>query len=159
MEERETSLAHLTPEALLGRPLNDVEKKFAPRYLFVSGKMEIPLPQPRVSIVGSRKASQVGRDSASMIATVLVREEVVVVGGLAEGIDTSAHEAAIKNAGRTIAVLGTPLNKTYPQKNFELQKEIMCHHLAISQFPAGHITTPKDFVLRNRTMALISDAS
>ena len=68
-------------------------------------------------------------------------------------------EATIATGGRTIAVLGTPLNKTYPLKNFKLQQEIMYNHLAISQFPIGHVTQPKDFVVRNRTMALISDAT
>ena len=51
------------------------------------------------------------------------------------------------------------MNKVYPAKNYRLQDTIMSHHLAISQFPIGHRTTPKDFVLRNRTMALVSNAS
>ncbi|HET7336779.1 MAG TPA: DNA-processing protein DprA, partial [Candidatus Nitrosotalea sp.] len=54
---------------------------------------------------------------------------------------------------------GTPLNKVYPHKNFELQQELMDNHLVISQFSIGHPITPKDFVIRNRTMALISDAT
>lgn len=149
----------VTAQVLLGRPLNDVEDKFAPRSLNVKGPMQIPLPRPRVSIVGARKASQEGVVAAGIIAKDLARMEVVIVSGLAEGIDTSAHEAAISAGGRTIAVIGTPLNKTYPKKNIELQQRIMRDHLVISQFPIGHTTTPKDFVLRNRTMALISDAT
>jgi len=149
----------VTADVLLGRPLNDVERKFAPRTLNVKGPMQIPLPRPRVSIVGSRKASQEGIAAAGIIAKNLARMEVVIVSGLAEGIDTSAHLAAIAAGGRTIAVIGTPLIKTYPKRNFELQQKIMQDHLAISQFPIGHVTTPKDFVLRNRTMALISDAT
>lgn len=149
----------VTADVLLGRPLNDVERKFAPRTLNVKGPMQIPLPRPRVSIVGSRKASQEGIAAAGIIAKNLARMEVVIVSGLAEGIDTSAHLAAIAAGGRTIAVIGTPLNKTYPKRNFELQQKIMQDHLAISQFPIGNATTPKDFVLRNRTMALISDAT
>lgn len=149
----------VTAQVLLGRPLNDVEDKFAPRSLNVKGPMQIPLPRPRVSIVGARKASQEGIAAAGIIAKELARMEVVIVSGLAEGIDTSAHEAAIAAGGQTIAVIGTPLNKTYPKKNMELQQRIMHDHLVISQFPIGHTTTPKDFVLRNRTMALISDAT
>lgn len=151
--------SRLTVEALLGRPMNDVEEKFAPSILYVKGTMPIPLPRPRVSIVGSRKASPKGLSEAGTVAKTLAEMEVVIVSGLAEGIDTSAHKAVIEAGGRTIAVLGTPLNKTYPQKNFGLQQEIMHHHLAISQFKIEHPTTPKDFVLRNRTMALISDAT
>jgi DNA processing protein len=154
----DTSISALTVEDLLGRPLNDVEEKFAPR-LYVKGTLHRPLPRPRVSIVGSRKASASGLSDARNIANILVGEEVVTVSGLAEGIDTSVHEATIESGGKTIAVLGTPLNKTYPQKNFKLQQEIMRYHLAISQFQIGHQTTRKNFVLRNRTMALISDAT
>ena len=151
-------ISTLTPEELVG-PLNEVERKFAPKRLFVAGSMEIPLPRPRAAIIGSRKASTKGLDAAAEIARTLVNKGVVVVSGLAEGIDTAAHRATIEAGGRTIAVLGTPLNRTYPQKNLQLQQEIMRNHLAISQFPIGHHTQPKDFVLRNRTMALISNAS
>ena len=97
----------LTPEELLG-PLNDVEKKYAPLKLFASGPMEIPVPRPRLAIIGSRKASGKGLDVASEIAKTLVKNRVVIVSGLAEGIDTAAHRAAIESGGRTIAVLGTP---------------------------------------------------
>lgn len=149
----------ITVENLLGRPLNDVETRYAPKMLYVKGAMEIPLPRPRVSIIGSRKASQEGLDAAETITKTLVENQTVIVSGLAEGIDTSAHRAAIDMGGKTIAVLGTPLNKVYPRKNFDLQQEIMRNHLAVSQFKIGHPTKPKDFVLRNRTMALISDAT
>ncbi len=146
-------------EELLGRPLNDVEKKVKVETLFVKGSLEIPLPCPKVSIIGSRKASLQGIENAQRIAKTLIENQVIIVSGLAEGIDTAAHETAIRMNGKTIAVLGTPLNKTFPSKNFNLQQEIMKNHLAVSQFPVGYPTRPKDFVLRNRTMALISDAS
>lgn len=149
----------ISVENLLGRPLNDVETKYAPKILYVKGTLETPLPRPRVSIIGSRKASQDGLQAAETITKTLVDKQTVIVSGLAEGIDTSAHQAAIRLGGKTIAVLGTPLDKVYPRKNFELQQEIMSNHLAVSQFPVGHKTMRKDFVLRNRTMALISDAS
>lgn len=155
----ERSIITLTTEGLLGRPLNDVEKKFAPEKIYVKGVIPIPLPRPRVSIVGSRKASSQGLQDTATIAKTLAEMEVIIVSGLAEGVDTSAHKATIAAGGRTIGVLGTPLNKTYPQKNLRLQQEIMYNHLAISQFPIGYQTRPNSFVLRNRTMALISDAT
>ncbi len=151
-------ISSLTPEQLLG-PLNDVERKFAPPKLFTAGPMEIPLPSPRAAIIGSRKASMKGLDATIEIARTLSKRGVVIVSGLAEGIDTAAHRTAIEEGGRTVAVLGTPLDHAYPRKNSQLQKEIMTNHLAISQFPIGHPTQPKNFVLRNRTMALISNAS
>jgi DNA processing protein len=67
--------------------------------------------------------------------------------------------AAIEEDGCTIAVLGTPLDRFYPRKNRQLQEIIMKHYLLISQFPIGYPIQPKNFVIRNRTMALISDAS
>ncbi len=154
----ETQIRTLAPLDLLG-PLNDVERKYAPSTLFSVGPMEIPLPRPRVAIIGSRKASAKGLSAAAHIASVLSKRGVVVVSGLAEGIDTKAHETAIEEGGRTIAVLGTPLNCVYPKKNSQLQQEIMTNHLVISQFPIGYPIQPKNFVMRNRTMALISNAS
>jgi len=148
----------LTTEELLG-PLNDVERKYTPLKLFASGPMEIPVPRPRLAIIGSRKASGKSLDVAGEIAKTLVKKRVVIVSGLAEGIDTAAHRAAIGSGGRTIAVLGTPLDRVYPQKNIELQQEIMRNHLAISQFPSGYAIEPGNFVMRNRTMALTANAS
>lgn len=160
METLEGSqVSPLSIEALLGRQLNDIEYKFAPKTVYAKGPMSIPLPRPRVSIVGSRKASSQGLLDAALIAATLAVKDVVIVSGLAEGIDTAAHTAAMGSGGRTIAVIGTPLDKVYPRKNLQLQEEIMRKHLVVSQFPKGHQTAPKDFVLRNRTMALISDAT
>jgi DNA processing protein len=152
------TISTCTLDELIG-PLNDVEKKYAPKKLYVAGSLSIPLPSPRAAIIGSRKASPKGLEATRDIARTLARHNVIVVSGLAEGIDTAAHTAAIEERGRTIAVLGTPLDHAYPRRNFALQKLIMQRHLAISQFPIGHVTWPKDFVLRNRTMALISNAS
>ncbi len=146
-------------EELLGDPLNEHESKHSPETIFYSGSMEIPIPQPRVSIIGSRNASERGITEAKDIAAKLVENEVVIVSGLARGIDTAAHKTAIEKGGKTIAVLGTPLNKTSPKENSELQDKIMRDHLAISQYPIGHNTRRRDFVFRNRTMALISNAT
>jgi DNA processing protein len=148
----------LTPEQLLG-PLNEVEQKHAPKTLFVAGDTSILEQGGRVSIVGARKASAEGLKRASKLAGLLARRGIVVVSGLAEGVDTAAHEATIKNGGRTIAVLGTPLDKVYPKQNAGLQHEIMRDHLVVSQYPVGYPVQPKNFPQRNRTMALISDAT
>lgn len=147
-----------TLEQLIG-PLNDIEKKYAPKQLYVAGQLPIPLQSPRVSIIGSRKASLKGLNAAYILAKFLAKHDVIVVSGLAEGIDSSAHKGAIEANGHTIAVLGTPLDRVYPRKNQQLQEFIMQKHLAISQFPIGYPIMPKNFVIRNRTMALISDAS
>ncbi|MDG6899899.1 MAG: DNA-processing protein DprA [Nitrososphaerota archaeon] len=152
------SISTLTPEELLG-PLNDVEARYAPPRLYVAGVVQTPLPRPRVAVVGSRKASGAGLEAATQIARILARNQVVVVSGLAEGIDTAAHRATIEENGYTVAVLGTPLNRVYPAKNFELQDKIMREYCAVSQFLNGHPTQPRDFVIRDRTMALVCNAS
>lgn len=145
--------------SLLGRSLNDVELKFAPERIFCNGPMKIPLPHRKISIIGSRMASEQGLLDAKKISKILTENNIIIVSGLAKGIDTAAHQTAIKCRGSTIAVIGTPLNKIYPKENSTLQEEIAKNHLLVSQYPPDHITTPKDFVLRNKTMALISDAT
>ncbi|MDR0471822.1 MAG: DNA-protecting protein DprA [Nitrososphaerota archaeon] len=141
------------------RPLNDVEKKHAPEQVYIAGKLPIPLTSPRAAIIGSRKASQQGLEVASTIAKFLAQNKVIIVSGLAEGIDTAAHTSTIEAKGQTVAVLGTPLNKVYPKTNSKLQERIIQEHLAISQFPNEYPILPRNFILRNKTMAIISDAS
>jgi DNA processing protein len=155
----EVEYPSISLKSLLGRPLNDIEEKYAPEIIYYKGAMQKPLPCARVSIIGTRQPSKEGILAAEEVSKILIENQVVIVSGLAKGIDTVAHETAIKNGGKTIAVIGTPLNKTYPKENTKLQEELMKNHLVISQYPIDHKTTPKDFVLRNRTMALISDAS
>jgi DNA processing protein len=160
MESAQTlDISSYPPSVLLGRSLNDIERKYAQSRLYVSGPMEIPIPRPRVAIVGSRQATPQGIADADLITRILVGKGVTIVSGLAKGIDTAAHEAAIRVGGQTIAVLGTPLDRVYPQENAELQNEIIRHQLAVSQYRVGSIVRRSNFVLRNRTMALIADAS
>ncbi len=148
----------IRPDDLLG-PLNDVERKNAPEWLNLAGDRELLRITPRVSIVGTRSASADGLNRASRLSRELVARGVVVVSGLARGIDTAAHRAAIESGGRTVAVLGTPLDKTYPRENAELQRLIMEKHLAVSQFPSGYPSARANFPRRNRTMALLTDAT
>ena len=154
-----TPFKSVSSEDLLGRPLNEIEEKYAPEKLFVASNKGLPLPGPRIAIIGSRKASPRGITLAKELASFFVKKGVVIVSGLAEGIDTASHETTIQKGGLTIAVLGTPLDKSYPAKNDQLQETIMREHYAVSQFRVGYPTEPKNFVIRNRTMALIADAS
>lgn len=121
-------------EDLLGRRLNDIEEKYAPDTLHIGGPMAAPLPIPRVSVIGTRAPSTRGLFDARSIAGFLAENRTVVVSGLARGIDTAAHREAIDRGGRTIAVLGTPLDRTYLAANAGLQQEIMRGHLAVSQY-------------------------
>ncbi len=147
-----------TPEALLG-PLNSEEVRHAPKELFAAGHTEWLRQSPRVAIVGARKASPDGLKRAARLTRILVQHGATIISGLAEGIDHAAHTTAIEAGGRTIAVTGTPLDEVYPAKHGELQQRLMSEHLVVSQFPSGMPTTRKNFPQRNRTMALICEAS
>ena len=148
-----------TADELLG-PFNDVEQENAPEALFAVGDTSILQAGPRVAIVGSRKATPQGiARTQRLVKLLLERTNAVIVSGLAEGIDTAAHTAAIENGGRTIAVIGTPLDQSYPRKNTQLQERIQREHLCLSQFAIGSKTGPWSFPMRNKTMALLSDAT
>jgi DNA processing protein len=112
-----------------------------------------------VAIVGARKATPEGLKRAGKLTRLLVSHDATIVSGLASGIDAAAHTAAIEAGGRTIAVIGTPLSEACPRAHRDLQERLMREHLVISQFPEGAKTTRASFPLRNRTMALISEAS
>jgi len=140
-------------------PLSEVEQKHAPNMLYTEGDKGLLTSGLRVSVVGSRKASPEGRMRATALAEALVGHGITVVSGLAEGIDTVAHDTAIVAGGKTIAVLGTPLSKAYPAENWGLLERIKQKHLAVSQFPEGSDFKKENFPRRNRTMALISDAT
>jgi DNA processing protein len=147
----------LAPSELLG-PLNDIERHFAPERLFVTGDVSV-LDAARVAVVGTRRPTAEGAARTRRLVAELVGHGVVVVSGLAEGVDTLAHVAAIERGGRTVAVLGTPIDTVYPATNRELQERIAREHLVVSQFASGWPVQRKNFPQRNRTMALIADAS
>lgn len=153
-----SSIPQYSPEGLLG-PLNPVEQHNAPQWLYVAGDLGVLRAGSRVSIVGSREASPVGLQRAMRLARELVAHRVVIVSGLARGIDTAAHKGAIEAGGRTIAVLGTPLDQVYPKENRGLQDLLMREHLVISQYAPGSPIQRANFPRRNRTMALLSHAT
>lgn len=140
-------------------PLNEVEKRNCPAKLFLAGDPSLLKNGKRVSLVGSREATERGLEAASKLAALLARNDIIVVSGLAKGIDTASHRGSIAAKGRTIAVIGTPLEEYYPKENRDLQTEIADSHLLISQFPPGYPSNKSNFPMRNRTMALISDAT
>lgn len=132
--------------------------------LYFSGRLEY-LGGRGVSVVGTRHSSQEGITRAKRLARLLAKNGYVVYSGLAEGIDTAAHSAAIESGGRTVAVIGTPLDKVYPKTNSALQREIAANHLLISQVPFIRYSK-QDFRVnrgffpeRNKTMSALSEAT
>jgi DNA processing protein len=127
--------------------------------LYIVGRIPTPLPTPRIAVVGTRMPSQKGIELTKRLVEELVREKAIVVSGLARGIDTVAHRTAIEEGGRTVAVLGTSLDVFYPPENRALQLKTMREHMVVSQFPLGSPVSRRNFPMRNRTMALFSDAT
>ncbi len=126
--------------------------------VFAAGDISL-VRRPCVSVIGTRKVSAAGAARARRAAKELAQHGVVVVSGLAEGVDTEAMTAAMASGGHTVGVIGTPLDRAYPAKNATLQEEVYREHLLISQFAAGSPTHRSSFPQRNKLMAFISNAS
>jgi DNA processing protein len=117
-----------------------------------------PPDGPRIAIVGSRRPSPYGEAVAEQLASDLARAGVIVVSGLALGIDAAAHRGALNGGGITVAVMGTGVDVVYPAAHSRLAEEILAAGGAlVSQFPDGTIPRRQNFPARNWTMATISD--
>ncbi|AEP11854.1 MULTISPECIES: DNA-processing protein DprA [Chloracidobacterium] len=124
-----------------------------PLLLFVRGNLADAVAQPCLAIVGSRSCSTYGRNAANRLARDLASRGVTIVSGLARGIDTAAHEAALDAGGRTIAVLGTGLDDTYPRENAKLADRIAETGALVTEFPFEKPPAPQNFPYRNRVIA------
>ena len=144
---------------LLGRELTEDELAGGPGHLYTEGPLSHAACRPAVAVAGTRNPSAGGLVEARAVSAWLASNGAAVVSGLASGIDTMAHETAMQAGGRTIAVLGTPLDRQYPESNEWLRRRIAAGHLVISQFPNGGGISRGNFVARNRTIALLSDAA
>jgi DNA processing protein len=123
-----------------------------PPALFVRGRLD-ERDERSVAVVGTRKATPPGLEQASAITRDLVAAGYTVVSGLAAGIDTAAHTAALDAGGRTTAVIGTGLRQQFPKANAELQARIGRDHALISQFWPGQEPRPWTFPQRNAVMS------
>lgn len=132
--------------------------------LYYRGNWEL-VDTPAVAVVGTRDPSEEGAENARRISRALVRAGITVVSGLAKGIDTAAHTAAIDAGGRTIAVIGTSLFESYPRENVALQDRIAREHLLISQVPflrykrQHYKANSLFFPARNVTMSALTEAT
>ncbi len=123
----------------------------APPVLFARGALL--REDSAVSVVGSRKASARGLAIAGGVARELAARAVTVVAGLALGIDAAAHRAALAAGGRTVAIIGTGINRSYPPENRDLQEEIAARGLLLSQFWPDAPPQKHNFPMRNATMS------
>ena len=127
-----------------------------PVLLFYSGNIDL-LKHPKIAVVGSRSCSRTGIQSVEKIINEL-NNELIVVSGLAKGIDAAAHYAAIRNGGKTIGVIGTGLDVFYPRSNKQLQKYMSGSHLVLTEYGPGQSPQKHHFPERNRIIAGLSRA-
>lgn len=123
-----------------------------PPFLLYRGRLD-PADAGGVAVVGTRKPTPRGLARAGDIAGGLARRGVTVISGLAAGIDTAAHTAALDSGGRTVAVIGTGLRGYYPKENRALQDELGREHLVLSQFWPDAAPTKTSFPMRNAVMS------
>lgn len=129
-----------------------------PPFLFYRGDLR-PYDADGVAVVGTRKPTARGLRQARGVATGLAERGVVVVSGLAAGIDTAVHTAALDAGGRTVGVLGTGLRQHYPAANRALQDRIGAAHLLLSQFWPDAPPSKLSFPMRNAIMSGYSAAT
>jgi len=126
-----------------------------PLVLYVRGTL-LGCDRDAVALVGSRTATEYGRITAGKIGRDLALRGVTVVSGMARGIDTAAHRGALEGGGRTIAVLGTGIDRIYPAENRALAQEIAARGALVTEFPFGSRPEKHHFPLRNRVVSGLS---
>ena len=126
-----------------------------PHVLFARGD-RAALWAPQVAVVGSRRATPAGARIARRLAGALAARGIVVTSGLAQGIDAEAHRGALEAGGRTIAVLGSSLDRIYPAEHRGLAERICAQGAVVSEFPFGSRPVPWNFPWRNRIISGLS---
>lgn len=127
----------------------------APLVLYVRGDAKV-LAQHAVAMVGTRRPTTYGLQVARRLARDLAERQLVIVSGLARGIDSAAHHGALEANGKTVAVLGSGADVTYPSENKRLTEKIVQTGAVISEFPLGTSPAPENFPIRNRIISGLS---
>ncbi len=151
----EAGAAILTPadENYPGRLLEIYDP---PSVLWVRGDASL-LNEPGIAVVGTRHPSPYGAGMAEMLARDLARRGLVVLSGMARGVDTCAHKGALDIGGKTVAVWGTGIDVIYPKENKRLAEQIIMQGGAIlSEYPVGTFPAPQNFPIRNRILSGMS---
>lgn len=128
------------------------ETPLAPSVIYLKGKM-LAADEHAVAVVGSRDATPYGLEMTRRLAYDLARAGVTIVSGLARGIDSASHRAALEAGGRTIAVLGSGLDRIYPQRNIPVAEKIIEKGALLTEYPPGVSALPQHFPRRNRVIS------
>ena len=137
-------------------PLRLKEIYDPPVVLFVRGDVEI-LSRPGIAVVGTRHPTPYGTGMAERLSTDLVVHGLVIISGMARGVDSAAHRGTLAARGKTVAVFGTGIDVMYPKENTRLAEQILALGGAlISEFPIGTFAAPQNFPIRNRIISGMS---
>ena len=129
-----------------------------PSFLYVRGRLPSKQPRPKTAaIVGARRCTKYGENIAYNFAYQLAKRGVVIVSGLAYGIDSCAHRGCLDAGGTTIAVLGTPIDQIYPRSNQSLGERILERGAIVSEYAPGEMVYRENFLYRNRIVAGLAD--
>jgi DNA processing protein len=127
-----------------------------PLILYVRGNAEV-LTKPGIAMVGTRHPTPYGSGMAERLACDLAAQGLVIISGMARGVDTASHRGAISARGKTLAVFGTGVDVIYPKENSRLSEQILALGGAmISEFPLGTFAAPQNFPIRNRIISGMS---
>ncbi len=133
-------------------PARLAETPRAPSVIYLRGTM-LAADEHAIAVVGSRDATPYGFEMTRRISYDLARAGVTVVSGLARGIDVASHKAALEAGGRTIAVLGSGLDRIYPQRNVPIAEKIVQDGALLTEYPPGVSALPQHFPRRNRVIS------
>ncbi len=127
-----------------------------PPVLWYRGETAL-LPLPGIAVVGTRHPSPYGTGMAQMLSRDLASRGMVILRGMARGVDTEAHKGALEVKGKTVAVWGTGIDVIYPKENKKLAEQILlAGGCILSEFPTGTFPAPQNFPLRNRVLSGMS---
>lgn len=133
-------------------PQNLKEISDPPHVLYVKGTI-VKKDDVAIGVVGSRKMTSYGKDVCEMLVRDMAANGITIVSGFARGIDTTAHKTALRNNGRTIAVMAGGLDQIYPPENSHMVKDVSEHGALISEYPLGYPYLPTSFPHRNRIIS------
>jgi DNA processing protein len=127
-----------------------------PAVLWIRGNAEL-LARPGIAVVGTRHPSPYGAGMAEMLSRDLANRRLVILSGMARGVDTAAHKGALEAGGKTVAVWGTGIDVIYPKENKKLAENIVASGgTIVSEYPLGTFPAPQNFPIRNRILSGMS---
>jgi DNA processing protein len=127
-----------------------------PSVLWIRGNVEL-LARPGIAVVGTRQPSPYGAGMAELLSRDLANRRLIILSGMARGVDTAAHKGAIEAGGKTVAVWGTGIDVIYPKENKKLAESIVATGgTIVSEYPLGTFPAPQNFPIRNRILSGMS---